>query len=816
MGVRFWLRWSARDLRARWVLVATIALLIAAGTGVYASLASLLPWQTGSYDANFAALHAPALSVTLPAGAYVREGTLLRAARSIADVHAIAAAEERLIVPTQVEVRVHGRTISEPGRIVSAPVSRAGPAVDTVATRRGRPLVSADSDRLVAMLEFDFASHYHLAPSGWLTLAGGARVRYVGLGQAPEDLVVVSDDGLVDAFESFAIVYTPLAAAQRLSGHPRAVDDLVLTVRPGADVAAIRRQLQQAISTALPKAGARVEGRSAMASYRVLFADAHGEQRMYNVFGLLLLGGAAFAAFNLITRIVESERRQIGIGLALGAGRMRLAIRPLLLAAEVALLGVAFGVAVGVALDQVLRGVISEMTPLPFYRTPFEFGAFARAAVLGFLLPFAACVYPIWGAVRHRPVEAIAAGPRAARGAGLAPALRRVPLPGRSLAQMPLRNLLRRPGRTLTTVLGIAVVITILLAVLGILDSVSRTSAATRSAMVGSTPTLTVVTLDRVYRPGDPRLRALAALPGVGGVEPALRLSGILRSAGRSVPAIVELVSARGRLWRPRVLAGSPLAPGAPGILLAAKAESDLATATGDTVSFTYARPQGPRATLRAAAVRLRVRGIESDPIRTFAFLEASQGAALGYGAAVNTLLAVAAHGVSQQGLEQELLARPGVLSVEPAATVSDVSRDRLDDFLGIFHVVEMIALALALLIAFNATSIGADERARDHATMFAFGVPVRAVVAIAVAESFVIGMLGTALALLPGYALLDWIVHSYLERTYTDFGVLISISTGSALVLTVVGVVAVALAPLLTVRALRHMDVAAGLRTVE
>ena len=36
------------------------------------------------------------------------------------------------------------------------------------------------------------------------------------------------------------------------------------------------------------------------------------------MFAILMLAGATFAAFNLTTRIVESQRRQVGIGLALG------------------------------------------------------------------------------------------------------------------------------------------------------------------------------------------------------------------------------------------------------------------------------------------------------------------------------------------------------------------------------------------------------------------------------------------------------------------------------------------------------------------
>jgi putative ABC transport system permease protein len=380
---------------------------------------------------------------------------------------------------------------------------------------------------------------------------------------------------------------------------------------------------------------------------------------------------------------------------------------------------------------------------------------------------------------------------------------------------MPARDLLRRPGRTLTTMLSLAVVITILLAVLGILDSVSATSGAARREMLGNTPTRTIVTLDHLYPQEAPRLKTISSLRAVGGVQASLRITGTLRNGRHSVPAIVELIDSRAALWRPTIQAGSELAPGTPGILISAKAASDLGTGPGKAISFVYFRPAGD-SSFTLAKASIRVLGIHRNPIRTFAFLDASQAKVLGYGGRVNTLSVVAAHDVSQGALERALFSRPGVLSVEPASAVPDVSRDRLNDFLSIFHVVEAIALGLALLIAFNSTSISAEERARDHATMFAFGLPVRAVVAVAAAESFLIGLLGTAIAIVPGYVLLGWILRNYLEKTYPDLGLLTSISTTSAGVIVLVGVVAVALAPVLTIRALRHMDVPAKLRTSE
>ena len=36
----FWLRWAARDLRARWQQVAAIALIVAIGTGISAGWAA--------------------------------------------------------------------------------------------------------------------------------------------------------------------------------------------------------------------------------------------------------------------------------------------------------------------------------------------------------------------------------------------------------------------------------------------------------------------------------------------------------------------------------------------------------------------------------------------------------------------------------------------------------------------------------------------------------------------------------------------------------------------------------------------------------
>src|SRR5512144_2302431 len=136
-----WVRWSWRDLRARIVQVAAVAAVIALGTGVYAGLSSTSDWRRASYDASYAALHAHDLRVMLTQDTYVAGPRLHDALTSIPNV---ARAETRLIISTQVDASVGGRTILVPGRLIGIDLSAHGSQIDRLDLRAGRALVPAD------------------------------------------------------------------------------------------------------------------------------------------------------------------------------------------------------------------------------------------------------------------------------------------------------------------------------------------------------------------------------------------------------------------------------------------------------------------------------------------------------------------------------------------------------------------------------------------------------------------------------------------------------------------------------------------------
>ena len=83
-----------------------------------------------------------------------------------------------------------------------------------------------------------------------------------------------------------------------------------------------------------------------------------GDQQLFNVFAVVLLAGAAFAALTFSARTVEAQWREIGVAIALGDRPLsvchHVAMRPLLVGIQIAVLGVVLGVGMGVLIGNLI------------------------------------------------------------------------------------------------------------------------------------------------------------------------------------------------------------------------------------------------------------------------------------------------------------------------------------------------------------------------------------------------------------------------------------------------------------------------------
>jgi putative ABC transport system permease protein len=293
-----------------------------------------------------------------------------------------------------------------------------------------------------------------------------------------------------------------------------------------------------------------------------------------------------------------------------------------------------------------------------------------------------------------------------------------------------------------------------------------------------------------------------------------LRFAGTVKTPGHaSIDVMLEAVDLDSTVWAPTFEQGR-LAENRAGLVLSRKAAKDLGVAVGDTVSLTHPARRGNGFAL--VRTRTRVAGIHPSPFRFAAYVDRSQLGAFGMAGTANAVNLLPAPGATPDDVERELFHLPGVTSVQPVAVSTRVVEDSLKEFTGIFQVLELFILVLAMLIAYNATSINADERARERATLFAFGMPRRRVLGLETVEGLMIGLLGTALGIGAGLFLNRWIITSTMNTTMPDMSMDVVVSAGTVLTALALSVIAVGIAPLLTSRRLRRMDIPGTLRVVE
>lgn len=174
----------------------------------------------------------------------------------------------------------------------------------------------------------------------------------------------------------------------------------------------------------------------------------------------VLVGGLGM--MNAMLMGVFERTREIGVLRAVGWRRRRVVGMILGEAFVLSLSGGALGIALGYGLIELAR---SSPATEPLLATTFTADLVVQALVVALLLGLVGGAYPAWLASRMQPAEAMRR--EAGVGGDLGPAGRVL---ARALGRGALRNLFRRPIRTLITVAGLGLGVGFIVALIAIVD----------------------------------------------------------------------------------------------------------------------------------------------------------------------------------------------------------------------------------------------------------------------------------------------------------------------------------------------------------
>jgi putative ABC transport system permease protein len=688
------------------------------------------------------------------------------------------------------------------GRIVGVPV---GSRVNTLMLLDGAPLDPARPDEV--LVEQHMAEHFSIdigdrleaaAPDGWrpLTVVGiAASAEYLWPSPSRQQIIASMDD--------FGVVFSTDAAAAEIGGGGT-ITQALIRYEPDADRASLDAELQEAAR----RAGATDSfTRAEQPSNSALQADVQGFGELSFMFPLLFLTAAGLGTWVMLTRLVITQLGVIGILTANGMSRRKVFGHYLTYGVVVGLAGAIPGVIAGVLMAWGVAGRYTAAIDVPV--TVLAIGVTTPIAgiLFGVLTGLVAAAFPAWRAIRLTPAEAM----RGSAPTGIArptlvervvPPLGRLPAGG----ALVLRGIFRNARRTLTTMLGVVLALTLILVSWGMIDTVE---VLLDRQFVQIQQSDAEVVFDRV--PDAALLEAVAGVPGVAASEPTVQASVTVESEGGRYAT--SLVGYRQGTTMHRFLdTDGPVDLPGEGVLLGSHLEGMLGVSAGDVVILRL-----PAAGVVQPAL---VAGFVDEPLGTYAYtslayLERLVGAApTASGAdAAGVVFGAAVRfdpGADPSVMRNELQHVDGVIAVAGTRAFEQTLRSFMGLFYAFIGIMLLFGGALAFGIVFNTMSVNIAERTVEVATMRAAGMTEKRVARLITAENLIVTLLGVVPGLLIGYLTAMEFMAAY-DSDQFDFTLSMKPTTLLLSALFILAVTLLSQRPGL--RAVRRLDIARVVR---
>jgi putative ABC transport system permease protein len=776
----------ARDIGRRKAQFAAILVTIVIGVALFGA----------SYDAfqNLLASYQALFDRTSFAALTIEGGDREAVAAAVRDQPGVAAVATRSTADLPLRVGSHDLN----GRLVGLPPSGQA-AVNGVLVLSGSTLDPADPTGV--LVERHMADNFGLrpgdtlqfaGPNGWQTLTIRGVVssaEYIWPARSRQEVLTLPDE--------FGVLFVPQPILDAL---PPALttQQVVVTYAGAADDPALTAAL---VERARAAGAADAFTQADQPSNAALHEDINGFGEMSVMFPAMFLSAAAIALYVLLGRMVLAQRAQIGLLLAEGFTRRRVFGHYLGFGLAAGLIGAVAGAVLGLLLAGVITQIYTGVISIPITIIELRPLTVVLGIAFGVVAGAVAALAPARRAARLSPAAAMSG--QVATGHGgeslaerIAPPLRRLP----ARWKMVLRGLGRSPLRSATTVVGVAIAVTLVFVSWGMVDTIQILLDRQFGQAVASDAI--------VYFPGgatDAVLAELRAVDGVVAAEPLAEVPVTIDHEGSRYSTTLAAYPADTTMHRFLGDAGELSLP-PDGILVGQALRGKLGLTVGSTVTVLLGST-GLRAETSIA-------GFVDEPLGTYAY--ASRDALAGMIGADGLAMASTAANVRFDAAADAAVVTGRLRGLDSVAAVVDTrGLERLaNQFMGLFYAFVGVMLVLGAIMAFallfNLMSANISERVTELASLRATGLSGGQLSRVITAENVLLTLVGIVPGLVLGYLVAFEFMATFSSDLFSfDLNV-----RPTTFLFSAIGVLVAALvsqAPIL--RAVRRIDIAQVVR---
>lgn len=365
---------------------------------------------------------------------------------------------ERVETRVVAEVKLDLKNFQEPvtARLVSLPDT--GPntgktGLNRLFIRKGR-LVEPWKDNEVVVSEA-FAEAHRLLPGDKLAAVINGKWKSLlitGIALSPEFVLQVRPGALSPDYKRYAILWMGREAIGRAYDMEGAFNDVVLTLAGDAAPEDVIARIDNLLGH---YGGFGAYARKDQMSHRFLSEEFRQLERSAEIFPTIFIAVAAFLLNVVISRTVSTQRDQIAILKAFGYSNYTVGLHYLKMILQIVIIGAAGGLALGVWLGKGLGNIYMEFYRFPFLMYELKPPVAITATLITALSALGGTIHSVRRAALLSPAEAMRPDLPAHYRRTL---IERMGL-GRFLSQptrIILRNIERRPVKSLLSITGIA------------------------------------------------------------------------------------------------------------------------------------------------------------------------------------------------------------------------------------------------------------------------------------------------------------------------------------------------------------------------
>ena len=377
-------------------------------------------------------------------------------ATRINEISGVGTAEFRVVADVTLDVA----GLSEPakGRIVSIP-ERRRPMLNDLYLKEGRYIEPGQRDEVLVSVAF--ASANQLRPGDTISAVINGKwqkLQIVGLALSPEYVYEIRSGEMFPDNRRSGVIWMSREALGPAFNMKGAFNDVSLTLAPGAVEADVIQRLDEVLAR---YGGLGAYNRADQVSNHFLSNEISELQVTGTFIPAIFLAVTAFLIHLVLSRIVATQRTEIGVLKAFGYGNYSIGLHYLKLAFAIIVAGICLGIAVGWYFGFSITALYMEFFRFPVLR--YEPGPLVIISAV--LISLGAAAIGALAAVRRAvnlpPAEAMRPEPPTRFHAGAIEGMgihRLVPPSVRII----LRNLERRPGKAMLSIFGIALAVGLL------------------------------------------------------------------------------------------------------------------------------------------------------------------------------------------------------------------------------------------------------------------------------------------------------------------------------------------------------------------